>query len=388
MKNEIVQYIISWLCYERPQAAQRVAYTADVTQHDQYDVIILPNGHLGKDIILPDMNKPVVSCPAKGKYIIHTDIVYTAFFFISRAEEVINTQRDEHGRFLAQYSILGKNSRLLIPLLDEYARLLLKCLNESFPSTGFNNIYLTHDIDSMTQYRHLRGALGGFKRGEWRQVLASWKNIHNDPLYTFPWLVEQDKKVANAQPIYFVKMTSGLGYDYPQYWLKGEDFHQLNAYLLRNGAYTGIHNSYYNMAQRITLDKTVEHPTVYQRFHYLRCPFLKMRLIHQLGYTDDFTMGFADRAGFRLQTTRAVRWIDPEQMQLTQLTLHPLMIMDTTLSNENYMHLTEDEAYYLCQQIIDKVRMHHGDLCLLWHNSSINNTSYHASLYEKIINCI
>lgn len=383
--NEIIDYIISWLCYERPEAAKRVAYTADVTQLDRCDVIILPNGHMGKDIVLPDMNKPVVSSPEKGKHIIHTDIVYTCFFFISRAEELINQQRDEHGRFLARHSILGKNNCMFIPLLDEYARLLLKCLEEPMPDAGFAQIYLTHDIDTLTQYRHLRGALGGFKRGEWRKVLAAWKDIHKDPVYTFPWLVNQDRRVPNAHAIYFIKMTYGTGYDYPQYNLRGKDFQQLNTYLLKSGASTGIHNSYYDFAQRIILDKTVEHPVVYQRCHYLRCPIHKMRLLSDLGYTDDFTMGFADRAGFRLQTTRAVRWIDPEKMQLTSLTLHPLTIMDCTLSNDNYMHLREDEAYFLCQQLIDKVRMHHGELCLLWHNSNVTPNDYHRSLYPKIL---
>jgi hypothetical protein len=62
-----------------------------------------------------------------------------------------------------------------------------------------------------------------------------------------------------------------------------------------------------------------------------------------------------------------------------------LMIMDNTLSNDNYMNLGEDEAYFLCERLIDKVRMHHGDLCLLWHNSSFTPDTYHKSLYEKII---
>ena len=59
--------------------------------------------------------------------------------------------------------------------------------------------------------------------------------------------------------------------------------------------------------------------------------------------------------------------------------------MDNTLSQANYMNLTEDEAYFLCERLIDKVRMHHGDLCLLWHNNSINEMSYHKSLYEKLL---
>ena len=111
------------------------------------------------------------------------------------------------------------------------------------------------------------------------------------------------------------------------------------------------------------------------------------RLI-KAGYTDDFTMGYADQAGFRLQTSRAVRWINPYTYKLTPLTLHPLLIMDNTLSQENYMDLTEDEAFFLCERLIEKVRMHHGDLCLLWHNSNINDSTYHRSLYEKVIGCI
>ena len=59
--------------------------------------------------------------------------------------------------------------------------------------------------------------------------------------------------------------------------------------------------------------------------------------------------------------------------------------MDYTLSNDNYMHLTEDEAYFFCERLISKIRMHHGDLCLLWHNSIINNETYHKSLYPKLL---
>ena len=59
--------------------------------------------------------------------------------------------------------------------------------------------------------------------------------------------------------------------------------------------------------------------------------------------------------------------------------------MDNTLNQENYMDLTEDEAYFLCERLIAKVKMHHGDLCLLWHNSNINDETYHRTLYPKIL---
>lgn len=379
--DQIVNYIIRWLCYGDEEAAQRIAYTADESALETHDVIIVPNGLLGKEIVVPELKKPVVEMPRKDKTIIRTDIVYATFFFSSRAEELLNPQRDEHGRFAAKYSILGQKSRMLIPRLDEYARLVLKQLNLPLPDPGFGHVYLTHDIDAIEQYRHLRGAIGGLLRGEGKQVWAALKEIHNDPIYTFPWLIEQDAKVPHADVVYFVKHTRGKGYDYPQYPLWGRDYKRLKKLLRHSNAYMGIHGSYYGSIPPIKYSKMY-------RAHYLREDIDQMQRLADAGYTDDFTMGFADQAGFRLQTSRAIRWINPKTMQLTPLTLHPLLIMDNTLSQENYMNLTEEEAYFLCERLIDKVRMHRGDLCLLWHNSNINDTTYHRSLYEKVISCI
>ena len=383
--NEIVDYIITWLCYGDNEAAKRVAYSADEKELETHDVIIVPNRKLGRTIVLPDMGKVVVEQPAKGKTIIRTDIVYNTFFFISRAEETFNTERDEHNRFTAQFSILGQNNRLQIPLLDEHARLLMKQLNLPLPTPGFGHIYLTHDVDAITQYRSLRGAIGGLRRGEKKQVWEAIRDIHKDPLYTFPWLMEQDKKVESGErkveSIYFVKQTHGRGYDYPQYSLNGRDYKYLKKYLLDNGAKLGVHSSYYG-------DMPSKPISPLHRSHYLTGSIRSLQQWVKAGITDDFTMGFADAAGFRLQTTRAVRWINPYTYKLTSLMLHPLIIMDTTLSQENYMNLSEDEAYFLCERLIDKVRMHHGDLCLLWHNSNINDTTYHRSLYPKILQMI
>lgn len=385
MKTEklqpIIDYILTWLCYGDEEAAKRVAYTADLTALEDHDVVIIPNGKLGNSIVLPEMNKVEVDYPTKGKAVFRTDIVYNTFFFISRAEETFNTERDEHDRFAAKYSILGQNNRLQIPILDEHARVLMKALNLSLPAPGFGHIYLTHDIDAVTKYRSLRSALGGIKRGEQKAVMKALRDIHNDPFYTFPWLIEQDAKVPQAERIYFVKQTRGKGFDYPQYCLHGRDFKRLKALLLDSGARLGVHGSYYQLLPSRPIS------TLY-RTHYLRSSIRHLKDLVKAGYTDDFTMGFADEAGFRLQTTRAVRWINPTTYKLTPLTLHPLIVMDCTLSEEHYMNLTEEEAYFLCEQLIDKVRMHHGDLCLLWHNSRLTDDTYHRSLYPKILQLI
>lgn len=385
--KEIIEYITTFLLYGNANAAKQVGYTADEAEWHNYRVVIVPNRHLGKEIIMPDLNE------AKGErlevegtksktWVIHTDIIYNTFFFISRAEEVINPQRDEHGRFLAKHSILGINNRLMIPTVDEYARMLMKLLDLPLPTPSFSQIYLTHDVDTIAHYRHLRGAIGGIVRGEWRQVMASLKDIHNDPAFTFSWLISQDKQVEGAECIYFVKDTEGKGYDYPQYNLNSNDFAIVKQLIENSGAKIGWHGSYYggDKANRLLGDKAGLH-----RSHYLRCSIDQMQRLAEVGVTDDFTMMFPDQVGFRLQTTRPVRWINPKTMTLTNLTLHPLTVMDCTLSNTNYMNLNEDEAYFECQRLFEKIHQNAGEIVLLWHNTTPTGNTYHHSLYPKLL---
>ena len=388
--KEIVDYIIQFLLYGHAEAAKQVGYTADEAEWQNYRVVIVPNGQLGKEIVMPEFSEAKGErLEAKGTehktWIIRTDIVYNTFFFISRAEELINTQRDEHGRFLAKYSILGQNNRLMIPTVDEYARMLMKLLDLPLPTPSFSQIYLTHDVDTIAHYRHLRGAIGGIVRGEWRKVIASLRDIHNDPAFTFSWLIAQDKKVEGAERIYFVKDTMGKGYDYPQYKLDGKDFETAEQLIENSGAKIGWHGSYYggDKANRLLGDKAGLH-----RSHYLRCSIDQMQRLAEVGVTDDFTMMFPDQVGFRLQTTRPVRWINPKTLQLTDLVLHPLTVMDCTLSNSNYMNLNEDEAYFECQRLFEKVHQNAGEVVLLWHNTTPAGNTYHRSLYPKLLEMI
>ena len=386
--KEIIEYIITFLLYGNQNAMQQVGYTADESQWEKYRVVIIPNGHLGKEIVMPELDRCAVDSrsaelkdEAITRYVIRTDIVYNTFFFISRAEELINAERDEHGRFLAKYSILGQNNRLMIPMVDEYARMLMKLLDLPLPTPSFSQIYLTHDIDSIAQYRHLRGALGGILRGQWRKVFASLKDIHHDPAFTFSWLISQDKRVAEAQSIYFIKDTRGKGYDYPQYKLDSKDYHAVEQLIVNSEAKIGLHSSYYgDKAIGLLGDKAQFH-----RSHYLRCSIDRMQELANSGITDDFTMMFPDQVGFRLQTTRPVRWINPKTLSLTNLTLHPLTVMDCTLSNTNYMNLSEDEAYFECQRLFEKVHQNAGEIVLLWHNTNPTGNPYHRSLYPKLL---
>jgi hypothetical protein len=385
--QEVIEYIIQFLLYGNEQGVQQVGYTADESLWPNYRVVVVPNGHMGKQIVLPSEQDLELRIEKQGNtHVVRTDVIYNTFFYISRAEELLVDERDEYGRFLAKHSMLGQKNRLMIPLIDEYSRAMMKMLDITLPEPGFSHIYLTHDIDTIAHYRHLRGAIGGVLRGQIKQVLAARRDIHNDPAYTFSWFVAQDKKVDGAESIYFVKDTPGKGKDYPQYDLQGTDLAELKRQLEDSGAQLGWHSSCYDLAS-LPHRLIASSPNSLQlhRSHYLNCSIEKMQQLVEMGVKNDFTMMFADQAGFRLQTTRAVRWINPMTWQLTELTLHPLTVMDCTLSHMHYMGLSEDEAYFECQRLFEKIHQNAGEVVLLWHNTIINNETYHKSLYPKVL---
>lgn len=410
--DEIIDYVKQFLLYGNQQAADSIGYTRDEQEWSHYKLVIVP----GKNILTgekKDWAEPDLSVAAHaektgeftdefgektgGTWVIREDIIYNTLYCISLAGEQLNRPiddeaRDAHGRIPSDQSPLGRLKMWTIPVVDEYARLCTKLVEAPLPGNHFSHIVLSHDVDTICQYRHLRGFLGGIARGHIKAALGAQAGPEFDPAYTFPWLHDLDKQVSGAEEIYFLKAGRGKGYDYPQYDLQGSDFAQLTDYLLRNHATIGLHGSY-EAAETLAYDNELNRLEVAvgksittHRNHYLRIvTYEALQTLADGGITDDYTIGWADHVGFRLATTRPVRWINPVTMQLTNLTLHPLCIMDCTLSSSNYMNIQdEEEAYYICQQVIDKVKQHGGELVLLWHNSNITDC-YHQQLYKEII---
>ena len=419
-----VKYIIDFLLNGNTQLSSHVGYTANAAEFATYSVVIAPSGFFdsgtyGTAATEPQMplkeldGTPILfgtpEITRKGDTIvIQADIVASAFFLLARYEEFISPayNRDAHGRYVGKKSLPARANFINRPIVDEYSNLLLKCLSDagctvSFPPAAYKNIYLTHDVDFLTNYRHLRGFLGGIKRNilsisGLRRVVKSVFKLENDPAFTFHWILEQDRMVSAAQSVFFLKSAvAQASSDYPKYNLKGKDFKNLVQLLKVNKCQFGLHSSYYsaNHLEYIELEKQkleqcLGMTITANRWHFLRAlqPTDYKELL-SAGITDDFTLGYADVAGFRLGTSRAVRWINPENLEVTDLTLHPLTAMDCTFSNQAYMNLTENEAFEKIIELLNQVKKHNGEVVLLWHNTVFSEIDggYHKSLYTNII---
>lgn len=424
--SETITYIIEFLLHGNKHLISEVGYTSDVNQFNNYRVVIIPShffdeGVYGTAQSMPQLplntieqvpllfGKPLLRKEG-DTLVVEADIIASSYFLLSRYEEMLNpnTSRDAHGRFMGKKSLPYQAGFIDRPIVDEYGELLRGWLrqqgcNVKEPEAKYNNIFLTHDVDSIAHFRHLRGILGGFLRGLLRKgyavkiVLKSLFSLANDPAYTFPWIYERDKQVQCAVPIYFIKAASPIkGFDYPGYRLKGKDFKRFVKHTLNNcpNAQFGLHASYQSgyhpsliVEELNRLQKAFPKQTITSaRHHYLHTlqPEDMMYLIKS-GITDDYTMGYADFAGFRLGTCRAVRFINPHTKELTSLTLHPLTMMDCTLSEAKYMALNYQDALGLAQHLMNETKKHNGDLCLLWHNTIFNDNNYHKRLYNDLI---
>ena len=401
--QDTIRYILTFLLYGNREALPLVGYTRDDEEAKQYKLNILPSENsplYNPERDWRDFYPEVLEVLSRKQITPDTDIVSLSCFLLSRAEETVISVRDEHGRFSAEQSVLGRNNLLQIPLVDEYSRWLLKRLELPLPPQQIALVNLTHDVDILCIYRRLRGMIGGIRRGEGRAVWEAIKKIERDPAFTFPWMIRTDSLLQQSpvpsQALWFLKATDGKGLDAPQYSLYGHDFRRLIKLIRQSEGRIGLHTSYAAgtdptliRKEKHRLEKAIKMPVTLNRHHWLRTTGIdNMQQLAAAGITDDYSVGFADRAGFRIATTRSVRWINPKTLQLTPLTLHPLTAMDCTLSNTNYMNLTEDEAWYYCQRLIDKVRQNNGELTLLWHNSNLTEGSYHKSLYTQLIQYI
>jgi hypothetical protein len=437
--NQLVAFLLN--CEPDSELVPLVGYTWDETLWSQYKLVIYPSKfftdkHYGLPRSMPAQpfkylgNTPVFHgepdvVRINGTLVVYLDIIAASYFLLSRYEElVVPDNRDEHGRFQGKRSIT--DGVIYRPIVDEYGKLLRGWLREcgvevSEPPEKIKKIYLTHDIDVPYLYRSFRqlGATFLKQKNEFLPALKTFLGkLQNDPFYTYPFILEQNEALRSVcggeivgqarndinipvETIFFIKAGKypKEQFDKPYYNLHSKDIQRIISQIKQSGAKIGLHTSYtagdmalLSVYENELLQKAVGEVVTYNRYHYLRAKNLEdMQCLPLAGISDDFTVGYADMAGFRLGTCRPVNWIDLKKKQFSDnLTLHPLTVMDCTLSSEKYMNLSYEWAFNYATELVDQVKKHNGELVLLWHNSIFaENTAFdHKRFYTELLNYI
>ena len=364
LSNEEVHLIPAELLFQRDVQPQQT----DVFQHGELPVFF------GTSDVRSDLPyDPLAMC----------------FFLLSRYEEYLPFQADQHGRFPAAASLAFRAGFLQQPLVDLMARQLRDLLQRQFPDLTFRTPSFrytpTYDVDLPWAYLHRHwsriaaGLTSDLFRGrqhslrERLQVLTGKKA---DPFFTFPWLEELHRR-SGLHPIYFFPTGPYGRYD-KNPAASHPEFAKLVRTLARHNR-VGLHPSYRSSTEgkwleveKRRLEKLTGRAIGRSRQHFLRLRFPETyRQLLAAGIREDHTLGYAETPGFRASIARPFPWYDLLEERITELTIVPFQIMDVTL--RQYQGLSTAEAWQSCLPLIEHSRKVDGHLITLWHNNSLSD---------------
>jgi hypothetical protein len=247
------------------------------------------------------------------------------------------------------------------------------------------NFIPTIDVDAAYAFKNkgLTRAVGGIGRAlqnrnfdEMRRRARVLFGFEHDPFDTFELQMQLQKKFK-YNPIYFI-LLADYGPNDKNIPYNNRYFRSLIRYL-SDYAEIGIHPSYASSLQpsvmvmeTARLTKILKQEVVRSRQHFLKLilPETYRNLINN-DIFHDYTMGYAEVAGFRASICTPFPFFDLDQDMATNLLIHPFAIMDGTL--KDYMHLSPGKASELINELIHEVRAVNGTFIPLWHNSSLND---------------
>ena len=316
------------------------------------------------------------------------DLFASAFYLLSRYDEVLTTQTDAHGRIRARDTTMMKYKMADSPVVDVYAYTVKRYLRDRYPALVFRQrnfrYHCTVDVDMAFKYvgKSFFRQIGGFFRSlmnlnfneidEARQVR---NGLLHDPYNTFGYISEVAERYAFPLS-YFWLLGEYSGYDKnipvsnPEFRKK---IHQISS---RYDSH--IHLSYRASKQegRIPqeiklLEDIIGKPVRKNRFHYLRfrLPESYQQLL-KYKIQEDYSMGYSTQVGFRAGTCTPFYYFDLSKNEVTRLKVVPFAYMDAAM--QYHIKYLPDQALRKMMKMVDAVREVDGPLCVVWHNNSLS----------------
>ena len=345
------------------------------------------------------------------------DILGGIFFMLSRYEEIVVKERDEHDRFSAKSSIAYKENFLFRPIANEYLELLFALLKHLSPPLQRKKMQFklcpTHDVDvpftylNMPFHTVMRRMLGDvLKRKSLKkafQTYNSWYHVAKnelqyDPAYTFDFIMTESEKRNLKSAFYFLPSGSpDMGWKYP---ITVPEMHNLLQLIDKRGHEIGIHGFYGTYLNKVAfkddvllLQNMLETLRIGQgikggRQHYLQWKNPEtFQIWESAGMEYDSALGFADSAGFRCGTCYEYPVYDCIQRKRLCLKELPLIAMECSITDTCYMGLGwGKKALEVFKNLKDLCRYYKGNFIILFHNDSLI-TDEQKELYVKVLDC-
>lgn len=336
----------------------------------------------------------------QGQFACNLDILGTAFMLLTCYQErVLKNKVDQHGRFPAKESLLGRNDLLTRPVVNEYLEILWQLLAQKFPGIRRKickyKIHLSHDVDRPFRYtgmplsKAVKHALGEVYRTRNifkfpNELLSLIKvragSLDKDPNNTFDWLMKESEKRDIKSEFYF--LCGGSHKVDGSYSMEDRPILELLASIRDRGHAIGLHGSYCTMQNSNALKSEFDKLTsisqclgincddIGGRQHYLRWQATETwKIWNEVGLDFDASVGFAQQAGFRTGCCYSYPAFDLEEKNKLTLIVRPLVFMDCSVFGSSYMGLNAEAGINYVSKLIYSCKKYHGEFVMLWHNS-------------------
>ena len=342
---------------------------------------------------VPNKKKVVFDFIGNVVYV-NCDILTITFILLSRIEEIWTCEHDEFSRFKSKNSLAVIYDFLNYPLVDEYANLLRKyCVGLNIPMRQLKvSLIPTHDIDVIKRFNSsqhiLRTILGDFVSLSFRDILKLpfllFKHFMGRKDQYFLALEEthNDSRKRGFTSKFFFMSSAKSNYD------EGYDLESINSFLqtldpvsicLHPSFYTFNNEGLLKEEQKRFHQVTKIRPTSV-RMHFLRFDISKTpKQLENGGIENDYSLGYAEKVGFRCGTSNDYFLYDFELGRASGLREFPLIAMDVTLFH--YLKLTRKDAFNVLCSCFDEVHRLAGNFVVLWHNNYVNRK---ADWYEDV----
>ena len=330
------------------------------------------------------------------------DILGSAFFMLSRYEELDSLAQDEHGRFPDQAALAVRADFQQRPIIDEYAEILWAAIQKICPNmqraTRVTRTLISCDVDlpvdpaCASAYRLLKRMVGrslrqGTTRGMSTLVgnyMAVRRGEHGrDPyLQALDWIMNVNSHEGNRVAFNVIPAVTDPAID-QSIDLYDRRLLDLMRTVHERGHEIGIHPGYNTYHHPNAMSRSVarlraamahlgiDQPTLGGRQHYLRWRVhVTPQLWEENGLDYDSSLGYANHPGFRCGTCREFAMFDLVGRRAMRLRQRPLLSMEPMRYRSAAWSSSAVEILTHYRQLC---RRYGGDFTLLWHNSNLDH---------------
>lgn len=348
---------------------------------DRFDVLDSPENAAKPGFWQPVLQASGVSNPLP-------DYFAAAYYLLNNLDMRSTPTRDSHGRLPVTASVSYQYGFLQRPVIHEWAAIL----EEAFRQKGWElvrkkrefRLSVSCDVDHpllwWSKPQRLKTLFGAVvKRNDWGEAAFWLRNYFfkpGDPYDVFEeWMALFERHNLRAQFNFMGERPRSSDCWYP---LRHPFVLQLMQKLADRGHSIGFHPSYEAYEAQSIFNRELASLRAVSpleikagRQHYLRFDQPRTwRMWTDAGLTEDSTLGFPEREGFRNGMCQDFPVFDEEKGEITALREKPLIAMDVTLAQ--YQSYSPEHALEKLEHLKQEVKKYGGDFTLLWHNSSWN----------------